>query len=283
MRAWRVGNMSGAGLTAKDAAAEPDIGETKRLRARRRDRFISVASPVGLMLTWELAAQLHFIDTRFFPAPSAILAVLFRMAATGELSENVLISLQRLGLGFLLGGIPALVLGIVMGISRPIRALVDPLIAATYPIPKSSILPLILLIFGLGEPSKIVMVAIGVFYPIAINATAGVLQISPIYLDVGKSFKASRWDTFRTIALPGALPFIMTGIKLGAGLALILIAIAEMVGAKSGIGYMIWSAWETFAVAKMYVGLFVIALIGFAISFALNEIERWIIRWKADT
>ena len=115
------------------------------------------------------------------------------------------------------------------------------------------------------------MVAIGVFFPVAINATAGVLQISPIYLDVGKSFKASRWDTFRTIALPGALPFIMTGIKLGAGLALILIAIAEMVGAKSGIGYMIWSAWETFAVAKMYVGLFVIALIGFAISFILNE------------
>src|SRR5258708_4298253 len=173
MRAWRVGTMSAAGLTAKDAAAEPDIGETKRLRARRRDRFISVASPVGLMLTWELAAQLHLIDTRFFPAPSAILAVLFRMAASGELSENVLISLQRLGLGFLLGGIPALVLGIVMGISRPIRALVDPLIAATYPIPKSSILPLILLIFGLGESSKIVMVAIGVFYPVAINATAG--------------------------------------------------------------------------------------------------------------
>ena len=158
----------------------------------------------------------------------------------------------------------------------------DPLIVATYPIPKSSLLPLILLIFGLGEMSKVVMVAIGVFYPMAINATAGVLQINQIYLDVGKSFKASPWDTFRTIALPGALPFIMTGVKLGAGLALILIAIAEMVGAKSGIGFMIWSAWETFAVAKMYVGLFVIALIGFAISLLLNEIERWVIRWKAD-
>src|SRR5579862_4554877 len=282
MRVGRVGSMSAAGLTAKDAPAEPDIGEARRQRARRRDRLISIASPIGLMLAWEVAAQLHFIDTRFFPAPSAILGVLFRMAASGELSENVLISLQRLGLGFLLGGIPALVIGIVMGISRPIRALVDPLIAATYPIPKSSILPLILLIFGLGESSKVVMVAIGVFYPIAINATAGVLQIAPIYLDVGKSFKASRWDTFRTIALPGALPFIMTGVKLGAGLALILIAIAEMVGAKSGIGFMIWSAWETFAVAKMYVGLLVVAVIGFAISLALSEIERLVIRWKAD-
>ena len=259
-----------------------DIAEAARLAARRRERIMSIASPVGLLFAWELAAQFGLIDVRFFPAPSAIVTVMARMAMSGELHENILISMQRITLGFFLGGIPALILGIVMGISRPVRALVDPLIIATYPIPKSSILPFILLIFGLGEMSKVVMVAIGVFFPIAINATAGVLQISPVYLDVGKSFKAGRWDTFRTIALPGALPFVMTGVKLGAGLALILIAIAEMVGAKSGIGYMIWSSWETFAVAKMYVGLFVIALIGFAISFLLNEVERWIIRWKPD-
>ena len=267
-----------------DAAKAParDIGERARLAARRRDRILSIASPLGLLLAWELAAQAGFIDVRFFPAPSAIIGKLIEMARSGELTENVLISLQRIVLGFLLGGVPAIVIGIAMGIWRPIRAIVDPLIVATYPIPKSSLLPLILLIFGLGEMSKVVMVAIGVFYPMAINATAGVLQINQIYLDVGKSFKASPWDTFRTIALPGALPFIMTGVKLGAGLALILIAIAEMVGAKSGIGFMIWSAWETFAVAKMYVGLFVIALIGFAISLLLNEIERWVIRWKAD-
>jgi ABC-type nitrate/sulfonate/bicarbonate transport system permease component len=279
----------GAAMSASDtadigkaAARSVDVGEEARLRAKRRDRMISIASPLGLLLGWELAAQAGVIDVRFFPAPSSIIRTLIQMAGTGELFDNVLISLQRIVLGFLLGGVPAIGIGIAMGLWRPIRALVDPLIVATYPIPKSSLLPLILLIFGLGEMSKVVMVAIGVFYPVAINATAGVLQINSIYLDVGRSFKASRWDTFRTIALPGALPFIMTGVKLGAGLALILIAIAEMVGAKSGIGYMIWSAWETFAVAKMYVGLFVIALIGFAISLVLNEVERWIIRWKAD-
>jgi ABC-type nitrate/sulfonate/bicarbonate transport system permease component len=266
----------------KPPARMVDVGERARLAARRRDRILGIASPLGLLLAWELAAQTGLIDVRFFPAPSAIILKLIEMARSGELTENVLISLQRIVLGFLLGGVPAIVIGVAMGIWRPVRALVDPLIVATYPIPKSSLLPLILLIFGLGEMSKVVMVAIGVFYPMAINATAGVLQINQIYLDVGKSFKASSWDTFRTIALPGALPFIMTGVKLGAGLALILIAIAEMVGAKSGIGYMIWSAWETFAVAKMYVGLFVIALIGFAISLMLNEIERRVIRWKAD-
>jgi ABC-type nitrate/sulfonate/bicarbonate transport system permease component len=260
-----------------------DVGERARVNAKRRDRLISVASPVGLLLAWELAAQLHFIDVRFFPAPSSILYALWVMARSGELLANTAISLQRLVLGFLMGGVPALILGIVMGISRPVRAFVEPLVAATYPIPKSSILPLILLIFGLGEMSKVVMVAIGVFYPIVINATAGVLQINRIYLDVGTSFQASKFDTFRTVALPGALPFIMTGVKLGAGLGLILIAIAEMVGAKSGIGYMIWSAWETFSVERMYVGLFVIAIIGFVMTLGLNELERWLIPWKAES
>ncbi len=259
-----------------------DLGERKRLAAKRRDFIINFASPLGLLGAWELAAQLNFIDVRFFPAPSSIVLALISAAQTGELLDNTAISLERLIFGFFLGGVPALILGIVMGISRPIRAFADPLISATYPIPKSAILPLILLIFGLGETSKIVMVAIGVFYPIAINATAGVLQINRIYLDVGTSFRAGRWETFRTIALPGALPFIMTGVKLGAGLGLILIAIAEMVGAKSGLGYMVWSAWQTFSVEKMYVGLFMIAIIGFIMTLGLNELERWLIPWKTN-
>jgi NitT/TauT family transport system permease protein len=160
------------------------------------------------------------------------------------------------------------------------RALIDPLIAATYPIPKSSILPLVLLIFGLGESSKIFMVAIGVFFPLVINATTGVREINKIYLDVGRNYKADRWNTFWTIALPGALPVIMTGFKLGVGIGLILIAIAEMNGAKSGLGFLIWSAWETFSVEQMYAGLFMFALIGFVFTVALNELERIIIPWK---
>jgi NitT/TauT family transport system permease protein len=169
-----------------------------------------------------------------------------------------------------------------MGLSRPLRAAIDPLIAATYPIPKSAIFPLILLIFGLGEASKIVMVAIGMFFPICINAVAGVLEINKIYLDVGKNFQASRWQMFRTIALPGALPFIMSGIKLGVGMGLILIAIAEMIGAKSGLGYLIWNAWEILSVETMYVGLLMIAMLGFLFSLILDELERWIIPWKVE-
>jgi NitT/TauT family transport system permease protein len=178
--------------------------------------------------------------------------------------------------------VPAIILGLFMGLSRPLRTIVEPLIAATYPIPKSSILPLALLIFGLGEGSKVFMVGVGVFFPVVINTTTGVLGIDKIFLDVGRNFKASRWQTFRTIALPGAMPVIMTGVRLGLGMGLVLIAIAEMVGAKSGLGYMIWSAWETFSVEQMYVGLFVIAVIGFVLTVAMNELERVLVPWRSN-
>jgi ABC-type nitrate/sulfonate/bicarbonate transport system permease component len=253
-----------------------------RISARTRDRLLNVISPMALLTLWEVCARFGFIDTRFFPAPSSVVAAMIEMLRTGELVTHTSISMQRLAYGVVLGGAPALVLGIAMGLNRPVRALLDPLIAATYPVPKSAILPLALLIFGLGEGSKIFMVAIGVFFPVAINATTGVLEINKIYLDVGKNYRASRWNTFWTIALPGALPVIMTGFKLGIGIGLVLIAVAEMVGAKSGLGYLIWSAWSTFAVEEMYVGLFVIALIGFLITLALNELERIIIPWKAE-
>jgi ABC-type nitrate/sulfonate/bicarbonate transport system permease component len=245
-----------------------------------RDRLISIASPIALLLLWECAARTGLIDTRFFPAPSSIFHALVALAGTGELWRHTSASLQRLALGFLVGGIPALILGIIMGLNRAVYAVFEPLIAATYPIPKSSILPLVLLIFGLGEGSKIFMVAVGVFFPVAINATAGVHEINKIYLDVGRNFRASRWNIFRTIALPGALPFILTGIKLGVGMGLVLISIAEMMGAKSGLGYMIWAAWETFSVEQMYVGLFVIAIIGFVLSLIINEIEKRVVPWK---
>jgi NitT/TauT family transport system permease protein len=244
------------------------------------ERLMNIVSPVFLIGLWELAARLGLIDVRFFPAPSKVFAVMWSLIENGMLVTNVWASLQRLFWGILWGGIPALILGVAMGMFRTLRVIVEPIIAATYPIPKSAILPLILLIFGLGEPSKIVMVATGVFFPILINSMAGVLEINKIHFDVSRNFGAGGFQTFRTVALPGALPLIMTGVKLGVGLGLVLIAIAEMVGAKSGLGYMIWNAWEILSVETMYVGLITIAVLGLMFTLVLNEIERLIVPWK---
>ncbi len=251
-------------------------------RDRLVERVVGVGSPLVLLAVWEGCARLGWIDARFFPPPSHIVEQAWALSKTGALWTNLWASLQRLFWGFLLGGIPALALGILMGLYRPIRAAIDPLVSATYPIPKSAILPLVLLIFGLDEMSKIVMVALGVFYPVLINTVAGVRQIDRIYLDVGQNFHARRWQVFRTIALPGALPSIMAGVKLGIGMGLILIAIAEMVGAQSGLGYMIWNAWQILSVETMYVGLVAIALLGFLFTVVLNEVEQRVLPWRRE-
>ncbi|MDP3673386.1 MAG: ABC transporter permease [Telluria sp.] len=268
--------------TTTISKTRPAKAQLSQRAAKNRDRLISIASPIVLIVLWELCVRVGMLDPRYFPAPSVIFVTFVGVVESGVLWTNTASTLVRLFWGTLLGGVPALLLGVAMGLYRPVRALLDPLVAATYPIPKSAIFPLILLIFGLGEASKIVLVAIGVFYPVLINSAAGVMEISKVHLDVGRNYQADRWQVFRTIALPGAMPLIMTGIKLGIGLGLILITIAEMVGAKSGLGYMIWNAWEILSVEVMYVGLIVIALLGFLFSLALTEIERWLLPWKAS-
>src|SRR5919204_2218387 len=160
---------------------------------------------------------------RFCPPPTAIAQAFPGLLASGELWDDTLISLGRIGIGFLIGAVPGLVLGLAMGLSRYLRAAVNPMVGALYPIPKSAILPLLILIFGTGEGSKYAIVASGVFFLVLLNTVAGVLSIEPVYLDVGKNFGAGRLQTFRTIAFPGALPLIITGIRLAWGNALILI------------------------------------------------------------
>jgi ABC-type nitrate/sulfonate/bicarbonate transport system permease component len=277
--------MATAPLLEKQGIAQPSTAPVRRARwrtARNRDRFLAAVTPLVLLLVWEVLVRAGLVDARFFPAPSSIFDRMVELISSGELWTHMWASLQRLFLGFWLGLVPGLLLGVLMGLSRPIRAAIAPLVSGTYPIPKSALLPLILLIFGLGEMSKIVMVAIGVFYPVVLNTAAGVMQIQPMYYDVAKNFGAKRLKVFRTVALPGAMPSIMTGIELGAGLGLILIAIAEMVGAQSGLGFMIWNAWQLYSVQTMYVGLLVIAVIGYVMSLLLGWVARIVTPWRTD-
>lgn len=250
------------------------------LGAHAFDRILAFATPLALLCIWEALARSGTIDARYFPAPSNILERAGELAKTGVLFDQVVVSLRRLVIGFVIGGGAGLVTGLVMGLYRPVRSMLDPLIAATYPIPRSALLPLIFLVFGLGETSKVFMVAIGAFYPVAINTVAGVMNIPKIYMDVAHNYGARRFTLFRTVALPGALPLIMTGIKLGVGMSLILIVIAEMFGADSGLGFMLYNAWQIFDIETMYVGLLAIGIIGFLLTFIVDELDRRFIPWK---
>jgi NitT/TauT family transport system permease protein len=203
---------------------------------------LGLLSPLLALAVWEALARAHLLDVRFFPPPSSILRAAWGAAQSGELWDNVRISLARIAAGFALGALPGLALGIAMGLAPWVRLACMPLVSAVYPIPKSAILPLIMLVFGIGEVSKWVFIGVGVFFPVLLNAMVGVLTIDGIYLDVGRNYGARGLNFLTTIALPGALPVIFAGIKLGFGLALVLVVIAEIVASRAGIGFLIWNA-----------------------------------------
>jgi ABC-type nitrate/sulfonate/bicarbonate transport system permease component len=270
--------------TATSTIAELDSAkeEPARLWTKRNvERFLSVISPIILLLLWQLGAAVGWIDTRFFPSPAAIFEEAYAMILSGELWMHFSISLQRIVIGYVLGAVPGVLIGLAMGLFGPIRAIIQPLIDATFPIPKIAVLPLFIMVFGLGEQSKYAIIATAVIYLVLINTVAGVRNIDKIYLDVGKNFGASNWMMFTDVALPGALPLVVAGLKIGMGIALLVIVSAEFVGARSGIGYLIWTSWQVFQVEKMYVGLLVSAVLGFASAILLNYLERVVIPWKS--
>ncbi|WPD19513.1 ABC transporter permease [Thermaerobacter composti] len=245
-----------------------------------RERWLSIASPIGLLLIWEVLVRLGWLDVRFFPPPSRIAVRFAAMVADGTLVQHLGISLLRVLLGFAAGAVPAVVLGLTMGLFPVVRAVLEPVVAAIYPIPKIALLPLLLMIFGVGETFKVVTIALGCFTLVLVNTVAGVVNIERIYIDVARNFGASRLDFYRTVAWPGALPMIFAGLKLGMGVSLLLIVAAEMIGARSGLGYLIWNSYQVWDMAAMYIGLVLMSFFGYVFTMALNELERVVLPWR---
>ncbi|MGI6633192.1 MAG: ABC transporter permease [Bacillota bacterium] len=255
----------------------PDQGHRTRRFFGRAAAFLS---PSLILVVWELLARWDIIDTRLFSRPSLILATLLPLLRSGELIGHIAVSLQRITLGFLAGAVPGALIGLSMGLFSPLRAWLMPLVSSTFPIPKLAIMPLILIVFGLGEASKVFTIGIGVFYLVLINSMTGVLSIDPIFLDVAKTFGASKKDFYLTVAIPGSLPMIFAGLKLGMGTALLLIVAAEMSAAQSGVGWMIWRAYDMFDIERMFSALLTLAVLGYLLSILLDTIERKVIPWK---
>lgn len=260
------------------------MGRTKP-RYRKTEsiyRLISLSSPFLLLLCWEGLVQVNLLDYRFFPPPSTVFAIFGRMLNSGELWQHLSISLWRVLAGFAVGALPAVVLGLLMGWFRSLHAFFDPLIAATYPVPKIALLPLFLIWFGLGETTKIMTVAVAVFFLVLITTVNGVRLVEPVLIEAAQSYGAKGWRLFYKVILPATLPAIFTGLRLGLGVALLVIVGAEFVAANRSIGYLIWMSWSTLSVNKMYVGLVTIALIGLLTTNGLEWLRRRIMPWAQD-
>lgn len=247
---------------------------------KRRYWLLAIGSPVALLAIWEALSRSEVLDPRFFPPPSVILRQLTVMVDSGELLFHIGVTVRRVLLGFALGAIPAVALGLAMGLARPIRALLMPIVSAIYPIPKIAIYPLIIFYLGIGEASKISIVALSIFFLVLLNTMAGVLGVDRAYFNIARAYGARSRELVTTVALPGALPSIFTGLKLGMGFALIVIVGAELLGSDAGIGFLIWRSYQIFAVDQMYVGLLVTAVLGWLATISLDALERVAMPWR---
>lgn len=251
-------------------------------KTNARDHLTTWGLVVGILVIWELLARVKLISPIIFPAPTLIFSSFFKNLFIGKYNENSLVTFSRVFLGFLIGGGTGMLLGLLMGWSRRLRRILDPIVAALHPIPKFALLPMVLIIFGLGESSRVAMVSIGAFFPMLINTMAGVLQVNPTYYDVVENYGASRFDTFWKVALPGSLPLIITGARLSLRSSLTLTIGVEMVFGNNGLGSELWVAWETMRMTDMYSTLLIVSIIGLGSNLLLERMKQNLIPWHQE-
>ena len=258
------------------AAARVTVRHRAAFLVRREHPAVRGLALVGLVVLWELFTRLGWVPALFLPSPLGVLAELGDMARSGQLFVHVAASLERLLAGYAIGAAA----GVLVGFFSLAEALGQPLIAATFPIPKIALLPLLILWVGIGEASKVTVIALGVFFPMAINTATGVREADPLLLRAAVSFGAKRWSVIRKVIVPSALPMVFAGLKLGAGTALLLLVAAEMIGADSGIGFLVLQAGNLMETTKLMVGIVILSLLGVLSHWGLTRLERAVIPWR---
>lgn len=256
------------------------VEDRTRFLIRREHRVLRVLALVALVAAWEVVARAGWVPVLFLPSPLGVLAEGRDMLVSGELAGHLAASLKRLVLGFAVGGGLGAAVGIAVGFFSIAEAVGAPIIAATFPVPKIALLPLLILWLGLGEPSKVAVIALGVFFPMVINTYTGVRQADALLVRAAVSFGARRASVIRKVILPSALPMIFAGLRLGAGTALLLLVAAEMIAVESGIGFLVLHAGNIMATTKLMVGIVVLSLLGVLSHWGLNRLERLAIPWR---
>lgn len=248
-----------------------------------RHRPMRLVSPVAFLLLialWELGSRMGWISNIALPAPSAALAALAELIETGALWKHLSASLLRLGVGLSAGALLGVVAGFFIALFPPVRAAVSPVVNALFPVPKIALLPLFIVWFGIGEGSKIATILFGAFFPMVIATYGGVDNVDRNLIRMGQSFGLSWWSIVRKIVLPGALPAILSGLRIAASIAIVLLVAAEMIGAQWGIGAYILMAGALFAIEQLIAGVALLSVLGLSISWLIGRAERRFLHWR---
>ena len=250
-----------------------------RAGQRRWETALAWTVPVVLVGTWQWAAATEAISPLFFPAPTDIVTTGSEMVTSGELQHHLAASARRIALGLLIGTGSGMILGFAMGMSRLLRAALDSTLSALYVVPKLAMLPLLLLIFGVGETPTIMLVAIGVFFLVWITTMHAVMSVPEGWREAARSFGAGRRQLIRHVLLPASLPQILTGLRLATGMAVLTTVAIEFVQGSDGLGRLIWLSWTLFLPRRMYVGIVVVALLGVAAHLLVRLTARLLTPW----
>lgn len=272
---------TGSSVLRRPTAADVDPVAYRR-RRRRLEVSLAILLPVALLGLWQLFAELQWVDPKFFPPPSAIWASAVSLVKAGTLQKDTWISVRRTLLGFGLGAVTGILAGVAVSLSRTVRAALEPLVYGLWTVPKLALLPLLLLIFGIGELPIVLLIAINCFFLSFIPTLAAMLTVPFGYREVGQSFKVSRWQMLRHVSFPAALPQIFVGLRITAGAAILTLVAVEFVESSSGLGFLIWNSWSLFIATQMYVGIVVVAVIGALFTMLVTLVGRKLCPWSRE-
>jgi taurine transport system permease protein len=229
---------------------------------------------------WQTASDSGLLPSLFMPSPLAVVKALVVLWQDGTLVGHVTASLERIVPGWLIGTAAGLAVGLAMGIFSAARAAGIPIVSALFPIPKIALLPLLILWFGIGEPSKIATIALGVFFPTTISAYTACDSVPRNLIRMGQSFGLPARDIVAKILLPGAMPGILAGFRISASVALLLVVAAEMIGAQQGIGAFVLMAGSLMQTDQLLAGVVMLSILGLLIAWGLGMLERAMLKWR---
>ncbi len=251
--------------------------------AKILEAMLPALSVVIFLAVWEVVVRWRGIAPIFLPAPSSIAIYLWRMIADGTMEYHLGVTLLRIFAGFFIAAVTGIALGLLMGMSRIVSRVADLWIAALYPLPKISLIPLLIIWLGTGEAYRIVISAITAFFPIVISTYSGIRQVDRDLIKAAKDLGASTQQIQLKVVIPAAMPSILSGLQLGMGVTIILIVAAEMIGgsSQSGMGYLLISSGQVMETEKVFASLVVLAVMGAFIIKLQQWADRKVAPWVA--
>lgn len=238
--------------------------------------FIGTIGVVAFLILWEIATPLGIVKVADISRPSLVAKAFIELAISGEVFPHLGISLKEFILGFLLSLIIGIPLGVILGRYRILSLLLDPLFMAIYTMPRMAMLPLLVVWFGVGPGATIAVVFLGAVFPILVNTAVGIREIDPILIKAVRSFGGREWDVFKKVLIPGAIPPMMAGIRLGVGRGLLGMVVSEMYASTEGLGGQIALYGNSFRSTELIALIAVVSLLGFVAVDLIRRIEEYV-------